>query len=59
MLAFLWTIFGLNAFGAISHFVGLNKPLEKNLDVRPVVVSILLNLGIAGWALYFIISGAR
>ena len=55
MIAFLWTMFGINLLAGISHFVGL----KKSLSVRADVFGLLLDLGIAGWALYFIISGAR
>ena len=55
MLAFLWTVTGLFSAASIGGFLRL----PKSKSIRTDVVTLLIQLGIAGWAIYFIISGVR
>jgi len=53
MLAFLWTVAGVFSLAAIGGFIRL----PKSTSIRSDVVTLLTQLGLAGWAFYFIIRG--
>ena len=54
-VGFLWTIFGINLLAAIAHFISL----KDSKTIRTSVIGLLIDFGMVGWALYFIVSGAR